>query len=71
MSAKPPKKTEKNNSRAWQEGFAAAQAGRFKCPYAQDDPAAYDWHVGHIEGDAARRGFAHVVRVTRKRDPKK
>jgi hypothetical protein len=70
MSAKPPKNP-KEHSEAWQEGFRAAQAGRFKCPYMQDDPAAYDWHVGHIEGDAARRGFAHVVRVTRKRGKKK
>jgi ribosome modulation factor len=47
--------------KAWQEGFAAGEAGRIagRCPYAAATTEAWSWHGGWIEGDAGRRGFSY------------
>jgi hypothetical protein len=39
---------------AWNEGKAAGEAGKTRCPYPQGTPQAWSWHSGHVEGDAKR-----------------
>jgi ribosome modulation factor len=48
------------DQQAWDEGFAAGEAGRSwirHCPYRGASVEAWSWLSGWIEGDAKRRGF--------------
>lgn len=49
------------DSRSWQEGFAAGEAGQLasRCPYAATTREAWSWYSGYIEGDAKRQGFSY------------
>ena len=52
------------DSRAWQEGFTAGEAGRLasnRCRYAAATTEAWSWYSGWIEGDAKRRHQARIA----------
>jgi hypothetical protein len=48
------KKRLEQDSKAWQEGFAAGEALKADCPYPTLTIEALSWQSGYIEGKAER-----------------
>jgi hypothetical protein len=50
--------------KAYQEGFAAGEAGIKRCPYPAGTREAWSWHSGQLEGAAERGGFSYSTVTT-------